>query len=347
MVTPLFFSLIVWHNPPRPIVIILGAAGSVGGLRDQTANPTEQDRRKNQDADERGKGWIRADQSGICWILIRFDLLNPRPPPLPLPLSHFIGCRSRVGRVIQGMDFSWVSTVNSIPRYSAVEFLFEALSAALVLIINLDREVMVIAWTSLWTSSTAILLATLLAAPIGLTVGAVAFPGRHTIRLLLNTFMALPTVVIGLFLFALLSRQGPLGPMGLLFTPWAMVIGQTVLALPIVAHYMTTAVAGADARIIPTLQTLGAHPLQAAWHILREVRYGLLAAVVAGFGRVVAEVGAAMMLGGNIRNSTRTLTTAIALETSKGDFAFAMALGILLMGLALGVNFLLHTLQQR
>lgn len=228
-----------------------------------------------------------------------------------------------------------------------MDFLIEALRAALVLIIQFDREIMFIAWTSLWTSSTAILLATLLATPIGLLVGTVSFPGRRGIRLLLNTFMALPTVVIGLFLFALLSRQGPLGPLGLLFTPWAMILGQTVLALPIVAHYMTTTVASADARIIPTLQTLGAHPLQAAWHILREVRYGLLAAVVAGFGRVVAEVGAAMMLGGNIRNSTRTLTTAIALETSKGDFAFAMALGIILMTLALGVNFLLHALQQR
>lgn len=228
-----------------------------------------------------------------------------------------------------------------------MDFLLEALRAALVLIVSLDSEVMVIAWTSLWTSSVAILLSTLIAAPFGLVVGAVSFPGRRTIRLILNTLMALPTVVIGLFLFALLSRQGPLGPLGLLFTPWAMILGQMVLSLPIVAHYVTSTVAAADSRILPTLQTLGANPVQAGWHILVELRYGVIAAVVAGFGRVVAEVGAAMMLGGNIRNSTRTLTTAIALETSKGDFAFAMALGIILLTLALAVNALLHVLQQR
>ncbi len=158
--------------------------------------------------------------------------------------------------------------------------------------------------------------------------------------------MALPTVVVGLLLFGLFSRQGPLGPLGLLFTPLAMIAGQTVLATPIVANLVLSAVSSADKRIINTALTLGASYLQAARQLLREIRFGVMAAVIAGFGRVVAEVGVAMMLGGNIRNSTRTMTTAIALETSKGDFAFGMALGLILLGVALLVNMALNILQQ-
>jgi len=159
--------------------------------------------------------------------------------------------------------------------------------------------------------------------------------------------MALPTVVVGLLLFGLLSRQGPLGPLGLLFTPLAMIAGQTVLAAPIVANLVLAAVTGADQRIINTALTLGASRLQAAIQLLREIRFGVMAAVIAGFGRVIAEVGVAMMLGGNIRNSTRTMTTAIALETSKGEFAFGLALGIILLSVALIVNLFLNALQQR
>ena len=150
-----------------------------------------------------------------------------------------------------------------------------------------------------------------------------------------------------MLLFGLFSRQGPLGPLGLLFTPMAMIAGQTVLATPIVANLVLAAVTGADNRIINTALTLGASYLQAARQLLREIRFGVMAAVIAGFGRVVAEVGVAMMLGGNIRNSTRTMTTAIALETSKGDFAFGMALGLILLGVALLVNMALNILQQR
>ncbi len=153
--------------------------------------------------------------------------------------------------------------------------------------------------------------------------------------------------MVGLLLFGLFSRQGPLGPLGLLFTPLAMIAGQTVLATPIVANLVLAAVSGADNRIINTALTLGASYLQAARQLLREIRFGVMAAVIAGFGRVIAEVGVAMMLGGNIRNSTRTMTTAIALETSKGDFAFGMALGVILLGVALLVNMALNILQQR
>ena len=203
------------------------------------------------------------------------------------------------------------------------------------------------AWVSLYTSSCAIVIAALLGVPIGLWLGLNRFRGRQLLLALLNTLMALPTVVVGLLLFGLLSRQGPLGPLGLLFTPLAMIIGQTVLATPIVANLVLAAVTGADQRIIDTALTLGASRLQAAIQLLREIRFGVMAAVIAGFGRVIAEVGVAMMLGGNIRNSTRTMTTAIALETSKGEFAFGLALGILLLSIALLVNLFLNVLQQR
>lgn len=226
-------------------------------------------------------------------------------------------------------------------------YLGESLLTALELIINLDREVRATAWVSLYTSSCAIVIAALLGVPTGLWLGLNRFRGRQILLALLNTLMALPTVVVGLLLFGLLSRQGPLGPLGLLFTPLAMIAGQTVLATPIVANLVLAAVTGADQRIINTALTLGASRFQAAIQLLREIRFGVMAAVIAGFGRVIAEVGVAMMLGGNIRNSTRTMTTAIALETSKGEFAFGLALGVLLLSVALLVNLFLNVLQQR
>ena len=226
-------------------------------------------------------------------------------------------------------------------------YLGESLLTAFELIINFDREVRITAWVSLYTSSCAIVIAALMGVPTGLWLGLSRFRGRQVLLALLNTLMALPTVVVGLLLFGLLSRQGPLGPLGLLFTPLAMIAGQTVLATPIVANLVLAAVTGADQRIISTALTLGASRFQAAIQLLREIRFGVMAAVIVGFGRVIAEVGVAMMLGGNIRNSTRTMTTAIALETSKGEFAFGLALGMLLLSVALLVNLFLNVLQQR
>jgi tungstate transport system permease protein len=223
----------------------------------------------------------------------------------------------------------------------------DSLLTAFELILGFDREVRMAVWTSLYTSSCSIAIAALFGVPIGLWLGLNRFRGRQLLIALLNTLMALPTVVVGLLLFGLLSRQGPLGPLGLLFTPLAMIAGQTVLAAPIVANLVLAAVTGADQRIINTALTLGASRLQAAIQLLREIRFGVMAAVIAGFGRVIAEVGVAMMLGGNIRNSTRTMTTAIALETSKGEFAFGLALGIILLSVALIVNLFLNALQQR
>ncbi len=226
-------------------------------------------------------------------------------------------------------------------------YLGDSLLTAFELILGFDREVRMAVWTSLYTSSCSIVIAALLGVPIGLWLGLNRFRGRQLLIALLNTLMALPTVVVGLLLFGLFSRQGPLGPLGLLFTPLAMIAGQTVLAAPIVANLVLAAVTGADQRIINTALTLGASRLQAAIQLLREIRFGVMAAVIAGFGRVIAEVGVAMMLGGNIRNSTRTMTTAIALETSKGEFAFGLALGIILLSVALIVNLFLNSLQQR
>ena len=226
-------------------------------------------------------------------------------------------------------------------------YLGDSLLTAFELILGLDREVRMAVWTSLYTSSCAIVIAALFGVPAGLWLGLKRIHGRQLLVAQLNTMMALPTVVVGLVLFGLFSRQGPLGPLGLLFTPLAMIAGQTVLAAPIVANLVLAAVTGADSRIINTALTLGASRLQAAIKLLSEVRFGVMAAVIAGFGRVIAEDGVAMMLGGNIRNSTRTMTTAIALETSKGEFAFGLALGIILLSVALVVNLFLNVLQQR
>ncbi|MGK2905176.1 MAG: ABC transporter permease [Desulfuromonadales bacterium] len=228
-----------------------------------------------------------------------------------------------------------------------MDYLITSLNSAFGMIIHLNREVLDAVWTSLFTSLTAILIAAVIGIPFGVAIGMWSFPGKRLAVTLLNTLMALPTVVVGLLLFGLFSRQGPLGPLGLLFTPWAMIAGQVVLSVPIVANYTMSAVAGADQRILPTAITLGAGRLRGSWQLLLEVRFGAMAAIVAGFGRVIAEVGVAMMLGGNIRGTTRTMTTAIALETSKGEFAFGLALGIVLMSVALIINLFLNLVQQR
>ncbi len=228
-----------------------------------------------------------------------------------------------------------------------MDYLYESLIRAITLIFNLDLEVKTAVWTSLYTSSTAILFASLIGIPTGLWLGLRRFRGRRILVTLLNTLMALPTVVVGLLLFGLLSRQGPLGSWGLLFTPVAMILGQMVLATPIVANLVLAAVTGADRRILPTLLTLGGSPFQVMIQLLKEIRFGIMAAIIAGFGRVIAEVGVAMMLGGNIRGVTRTMTTAIALETSKGEFAFGLSLGIILLSVALIVNLGLNFVQQR
>ena len=191
------------------------------------------------------------------------------------------------------------------------------------------------------------LLSTVVGVPLGFIIGIKEFPGKAIIRTTLNTLMALPTVVVGLTVYAFISRQGPMGEWGLLFTPTAVVIGQWVLATPLITALTMSATQSVDPRVGLTARTLGANPRQEAFVIFNEARFALMAGIIAGFGRVIAEVGAAMMLGGNIRGYTRTMTTAIALESSKGEFGFGLALGFILMALALFINFLFGYLQGR
>jgi len=228
-----------------------------------------------------------------------------------------------------------------------MDFIRESFQSSLSLILSLDLEVFEAVRTSVSVAAWSILFASLAGIPLGLAIAIGEFPLKRWVITMLNTLMAMPTVVVGLVVYGLISRQGPLGGFGLLFTPGAMVIGQTVLAIPIVANYTLSSVKGADSRILPTALTLGAGPLLSMLQLVREVRFGIMAAVIAGFGRVISEVGVAMMLGGNIRGYTRTMTTAIALETSKGEFAFGLALGIILMAVALIVNLILNFMQQR
>ncbi len=228
-----------------------------------------------------------------------------------------------------------------------MEFLLASFVSALRLIASPGPDLADAVRTSLCVSAGASVFAALFGIPLGLVVGTVDFPLKRAAVTVLNSLMAVPTVVVGLFVYGFVSRQGPLGALGLLFTPTAMVIGGTLLASPIVANYAMASARGADPRIIPTALTLGAGRLQAAGALITEIRFGILASVIAGFGRVVSEVGVAMMLGGNIRGYTRTMTTAIALETSKGEFAFGMALGIVLMTVAFLVNVFLSVLQRK
>ena len=179
---------------------------------------------------------------------------------------------------------------------------------------RLDPEVFAAVWASLAIAAWSVLFAALLGVPMGLALAVRDFPGRRAAITVLNTLMAMPTVVIGLIVFSLVSRHGIFGFWGLLFTPTAIIIGEVLLAAPIVANYTLGAVKAADSRIVPTALTLGATPLGAMVQLGREVRFGVVAAVIAGFGRVIAEVGVAMMLGGNIRGFTRTRTTAIAVS---------------------------------
>lgn len=204
-------------------------------------------------------------------------------------------------------------------------------------------------WTIVWTSLKVAVAGLLLAAPPALLMAyAVAmhrFPGRRAVVVLAQASLSFPTVLIGLVLYLLLSRQGPLGGFGLLFTQGGMILGQAVLGLPVVVAFALATFERADPRLAETARVLGAGSVRLLLTVFRELRFGLCAAVVAGFGRVIAEVGSALMVGGNIEGVTRTMTTAIALETSKGEFAQGIALGIVLIALALLVNLALAWLQ--
>ena len=216
--------------------------------------------------------------------------------------------------------------------------LFDAFAGALGLIASGDRALLQIVLLSLGVSLAAVVLATLIGLPLGAAVAVARFPGRQAVLVVMNALMGLPPVVVGLVVYLLLSRAGPLGPLGLLFTPPAMVIAQTLLIFPIIAALARQAVEDAWVEYEEQLRSLGAHGLGAALTLVWDIRYSLFTAVLAGMGRALAEVGAVMIVGGNIDGVTRVMTTTIALETSKGDLPLALSLGIILITLVLALN---------
>lgn len=223
--------------------------------------------------------------------------------------------------------------------------LLEATQQAFARLFAGDAELWTIIWISLKVSLTALVVATPFAVALGFWVASNRFLGRRAVMVLLQGLLSFPTVVVGLILYLLLSRSGPLGPWHLLFTQDAMIAGQAVIAFPVLAAFTLAAVQGADPRLRETAVSLGAGPLRSALTSLYEVRFAVIAGVLNGFGRVISEVGCSMMVGGNIAGLTRNIPTAIALETSKGDFSQGIALGAVLMVFALGVTALLAMVQ--
>ena len=227
-----------------------------------------------------------------------------------------------------------------------MELIWDGLVRAVGLMWSGDPEVLGITWLSLKLSATATLLSLVVGIPLGTLLALVRFPGRRLTIALVNTGMGLPPVVVGLFISILLWRSGPLGALELLYTPSAIVLAQFVIAAPLVIGLTLAAVQQIPERFRLQMQALGASRGQLLWVLVREARLGLLAALMAGFGAVISEVGASLMVGGNIRGQTRVLTTATVLETGKGNFDVAIALSVILLGLTFLVNWVLTALQQ-
>lgn len=216
--------------------------------------------------------------------------------------------------------------------------ILNAFAEAGVLLASFDSDFLAIVGLSLRVSLSAVLIACLIGFPLGATVALFRFPGRGAVALMLNTFMGLPPVVVGLIVFLILSRSGPLGVLGLLFTPTAMIIAQAILVTPIIAALTRQIIEDLWGEYSEHLRSLNAGPLDTLGTLIYDARFSLSTAVLAGFGRAIAEVGAVMIVGGNIDHATRVMTTAIALETSKGNLATALGLGIVLLVIALAVN---------
>jgi len=228
-----------------------------------------------------------------------------------------------------------------------MDSLLQGFIQAFKLILHLDQTLFGIIFLSLKVSGSALVISTALGLPAGALLGLKRFPGRNLAISSVNTLMGLPPVVVGLFVYLLLSRKGPLGFMGLLYSPSAMIVAQTILALPIVTALCSSAIVNIDPIIRLSARTLGATPGQETIAVIREARYGILSAIIAAFGRVMAEVGAILIVGGNIAGYTRVMTTTIALETDKGNFELALALGIILLMISFTINTLLHIVQQK
>jgi tungstate transport system permease protein len=223
----------------------------------------------------------------------------------------------------------------------------EGLIEAAHLIVTLNPEVVEITIRSLSITFGAVIIASAISIPLGALITFHEFRGKKTLINLIQTLYAMPTVVVGLIVFLFLSRQGPLGFLGLLFTAEGMMIGQAILVLPIITGLTISALSSVDQTIIDTIRSLGASSTQFLFSVLREARFAIFAAIALAFGRAISEVGAAIIIGGNIRGFTRILTTAITLETGKGNISLSIALGIILLLLALVVNSLMTVVQQR
>ncbi|MBU0979204.1 MAG: ABC transporter permease [Nanoarchaeota archaeon] len=215
------------------------------------------------------------------------------------------------------------------------------------LILTLDPEIVAITWLSLKVSVSAVVLGFILAMPIALALSFYNFPGKQFLVNIVNTLMGLPPVVVGLFVYLILSASGPLGFMQLLYSPAAMIIAQLIIVIPIIAAISYNSISSLDSRLKETAVSLGANNLQAMWLLIMEARKGIVTSIIAGFGAAISEVGAIFIVGGNIRFHTRALTTAIMLETRRGQFELAIALGIILLAMAFAVNIILTRYQAR
>jgi len=228
-----------------------------------------------------------------------------------------------------------------------MELIWQGLLKAAELVFGLDGEVWSITWRSLQISGSATFISLLIGMPLGIALALARFPGRGATVALINTGMGLPPVVVGLFISIFLWRSGPLGFMELIYTPAAMILAQVIIAFPIVAGLTMASFQSLDPKLALQLLGIGASKIQLLWLLCKEAKLPLLAAVMAGFGGVISEVGASMMVGGNIRGDTRVLTTATVLETGKGNFEVAIALGLILLALTFAINFFLTRIQQR
>jgi len=228
-----------------------------------------------------------------------------------------------------------------------VDVLVDGVVQAARLLAGADPELLQIVWLSLQVSGAATALSVLVGAPLGAVMALTPFPGRRLLASVVNTGMGMPPVVVGLFVSLMLWRSGPFGFLGMLYTPWAMVVAQAMIATPLAMGLSFAGVAQIDPKLILQMRGLGASRLQLLWIVLHEARRYLLAAVIAAFGAVISEVGASMMVGGNIKGQTRVLTTAIVMETARGNFGLAVALGLILLLLTYLVVLGMTVLQQR
>jgi len=228
-----------------------------------------------------------------------------------------------------------------------MDFIINSFIEAFRLIFALDQDVFNAVFISLKVSLTAIVLSSIVSLPLGFIIAEKNFVGKRLIIMILNTLMGVPTVVVGLVVYTFISRQGPLGMLNLLFTSKAMIIGQFILAFPILTSLTISAIQAVDERVAETALTLGANKRQLAYTVFLEARFGLLAAVISGFGRIIGEVGSAMILGGNIKGVTRTISTYIALQSSMGETERGIALGIILILMTFLINLLFNYFQHR